>query len=120
MWFLEGGLIASSRLIGRPHDIVCINLHGITFKKPSNIGDILEVRAKIALLGKRSIMVHIRIFKNEEIVPHISGVATFVTVDKHGKAYEHGLKLPLEYVTENMAIYEVALKIKEFELSSSS
>lgn len=113
LWFLEGGLIAASRLIGRPNDIVCVNLHGITFKKPTNMGNILDVKAKIALLGTTSIMVSVQAFKNEEIIPQISGMATFVTVDKDSKAYAHGLQLPPEYIAENSKIHEEARKIRE-------
>ncbi|MCX6013921.1 MAG: acyl-CoA thioesterase [Chloroflexi bacterium] len=113
MWFLEAGLIASSLLVGRPEDIVCVNLHGMTFKKPTNNGDIIEIKAKVILLGRQSITVNIQTFKNNETIPLIKGWITFVTVNKEGKAYDHGIKLPPEYIAENRALYEEALKIKQ-------
>ena len=39
-------------------------------------------------------------------------MATFVTVDKEGKPYAHGLKLPQEYIVQTRTIFKEALKVR--------
>ena len=111
-WFVETCFIAACRLVRRPEDVLCVQIHGINFKKPATNGDILEIKAKTAFLGAKSITVYGQAFINEEKIPAVSGMATFVTVGKDHKPYEHGLVLPEEYITQNRKIYEEALKIR--------
>jgi len=111
-WFVEACFIAACRLVGRPEDVVCVQIHGMSFDKPATNGDIMRIRAKIALLGARSITVNGQAFVNEDETPAVSGMVTFVTIDKQGKPYEHGLRLPDEYIAQNREIYEEALKVK--------
>ena len=112
-WLIEAGLILSSRLTGKPEDIVCVRLNAMTFKKPVNNGDLIEIRSMISFLGSTSIMVYSQVLRKQETVPVITNSATFVTVDKDGRPYKHGLKLPDRYIDENRDIYEEALKIRE-------
>lgn len=111
-WLLEACLIAASRLLGRPEDVVCVQLHSMIFKKPAHNGEILEIKTRIAFVGATSITVHGRVFTSKDEAPLLSGMATFVTVDKQGRPYQHGLKLPEEYIAENREIYEEALKVR--------
>jgi len=111
-WLVEACFVATSRFVGRPEDIVCAQVHGISFKKPANNGDIVEIKARIACVGAKSITVHGEVFVNEDKAPAVSGMATFVTVDKKGKPYEHGLSLPDDYIVLNRQIYEKALKVR--------
>ena len=111
-WFVESCFIAACRLVGKPEDIVCVQIHGMNFKKPATNGDIIEIKARIAFLGAKSITVHAQAFTNEDKIPSVSGMATFVTVDKHGKPYPHGLSLSEEYIAQNRAIYEEARKVR--------
>ena len=111
-WLIEAGLILSSRLIGKPEDIVCVQLNAMTFKKPVNNGDLIEIRSMISYLGSTSIMVYSRVLREQETIPLITNSATFVTVNKDGRPYKHGLKLPDAYITEHRDIYEEALKIR--------
>jgi len=111
-WLVETCFIAASRFVGRPEDIVCVKVHGITFKRPVNNGDITELKARVACLGNTSITVQGQAFTVDSEVPAASGMVTFVTVDKRGKPYAHGLSLPQEYIAQNREIYEEALKIR--------
>jgi acyl-CoA hydrolase len=111
-WLVETCFIAACRLVGKPEDIVCVQVHGIHFKKPATNGDIIEIKARIAFLGAKSITVHADAFTNEDKIPSVTGMATFVTVDKHGKAYAHGLSLSEEYIAQNREIYEEAGKVR--------
>jgi acyl-CoA hydrolase len=111
-WLVETCFVAASRLVGKPEDIVCVQIHGISFKKPANNGDIVDIKARVALIGPTSITVSGQAFINNNETPAVSGMITFVTVDKEGKPYEHGLILPQEYLAQNREIHQEALKIR--------
>ncbi len=111
-WLVEACFIACSKLIGKPEDIVCVKVHGIEFKKPANNGDIVDIRARVAYIGAKSVTVHAGVFVNNAKTPSVSGMATFVTVNKEGKPYEHGFKLPEDYIARNREICEEALKVR--------
>ncbi|MEI3504030.1 MAG: acyl-CoA thioesterase [Anaerovoracaceae bacterium] len=42
-WLVEAGFITAAAERGRPQDILCVNVHGFTFKKPVQKGDILTI-----------------------------------------------------------------------------
>lgn len=111
-WLIEAGLIMASRLTGKPEDIVCVQLNGMTFKKPVNNGDLIEVKSRVAYLGSTSIMIYSEVIRQQDDVPLVTNMATFVTVSKDGQPYKHGLKLNQEYIARNRDIYEEALKIR--------
>ena len=111
-WLVETCFVSATRLVGKPEDVVCVQIHGISFKKPANNGDIVDIKARVALLGPTSITVSGQAFVNNNEIPSVSGMITFVTVDKEGKPYEHGLILPQEYIAQNREIHQEALKIR--------
>jgi len=112
-WFVETCFIAACRLTGRPEDIVCVQIHGMHFRKPANNGDIIEIRSKIAYLSRTSITVYGQAFINQNKVHAVSGMITFVTVNKENIPYAHGLVLPEEYIAQNREIHEEAVKIRK-------
>jgi acyl-CoA hydrolase len=114
-WMVETCYIAACRLVGSPEDVVCVQVHGLNFRKPATNGDIIDIRAKVAFVGSTSITIHNQVFINEEKTASASGMATFVTVDKDGRPYAHGLSLPEEYIAQNREIYEEALRTRELK-----
>ncbi len=111
-WLVEAGLITASRLCGKAEDVVCVQVNGMTFKKPINNGDIIEIKSRIAHLGSTSITILSEVFRKQDAVPMVSNMATFVTVDKENRPYKHGFKLSEEYIAQNRDIYQDALKIR--------
>ena len=111
-WLVEAGLIMASKLTGKPGDIVCVHLNGMTFKKPVNNGDLIEIKSRVAYLGSTSIPVYSQVFRKQDTAPLVTNMATFVTVDKEGRPYKHGLELAEEYIAKNHDIYEEAFKIR--------
>ena len=111
-WLVEGCFIAASKLVGRPEDVVCVQIHGMTFSRSATKGDIVELRTRVAGLGNKSITVWGKVLVNENPEPTVTGMATFVTVDGQGKSYAHGLSLPKEYIMENKEIHELAMRMK--------
>ena len=111
-WLIEAGLILSSRLTGKPEDIVCVQLNAMTFKKPVNNGNLIEIQTMVSYLGSTSLMVYSQVLREPETIPVITNSATFVTVDKDGRPYMHGLKLPDSYIAKHRDVCEEALKIR--------
>jgi acyl-CoA hydrolase len=111
-WLVEACFVAAARLVGKPEDVVCVQIHGMGFAKPAQNGDIIEIRAKVALTGTTSITVAGEAYLNEEPEPSVSGMATFVTVDKQGIPYKHGVSLSGEYIAQNRASYDEARRLR--------
>ena len=111
-WLVEAGFISAARLCGKPEDIVCVQINEMTFKKPINLGDVIEIKSQIAYLGSTSIAVYSQIFRKQDEAPLVTNMATFVTVDKQNKPYKHGLKLAEEYIAMNRVIYNAAVKMR--------
>jgi acyl-CoA hydrolase len=109
-WLVEAGLITAAKLTGKPEDVVCVQLSGMTFRKPGNNGDLIEIKSRIAYLGTTSITIYSQVVRRQDQSVLVSNMATFVTVDKQNKPYSHGLKLSAEYIARNRDIYNEALK----------
>jgi acyl-CoA hydrolase len=112
-WLVEAGVITASRLVGKPEDIVCVKINGLTFKKPINNGDLLDLRSKIVNLGATSITVYSEVIRRQDNMNVVSNFITFVTVDQANKPYRHGFVLPEEFIAKNTAICAEAKKIRE-------
>ncbi len=111
-WLVEAGFITASRLCGKPEDVVCVQVNQMTFKKPVNNGDIVEIKSRVAYLGSSSITIYSQVYRRQDAAPLISNMATFVNVDKQNKPYAHGLKLTEEYIARNRDMYQEALKTR--------
>ena len=111
-WLVESAFVAAAAEHGRPEDVVCVQIHGMTFMRSANRGDIIELRTRVASLGNKSITVYGQVLVNEDKTPAVTGMATFVTVDKQGQPYAHGLTLLEEYIQQNKEIHEMAVRMK--------
>jgi len=111
-WLIEAGLITASSLIGRPEDILCVKVHGLTFKKPINNGDLLEIKSRVAHFGQTSITIFSEVIRGQDGVQVVYHYITFVTVGKNNKPYKHGLTLSEDYIKRNKSIYDEAIKLK--------
>jgi len=107
-WFTESCFLAAARLVGKPEDIVCLKIHGLTFAKPAHPGDSVEIVARPARAGAKSLTVGAEVFVNDDTEPTIRGFATFVTVDSAGKSYPHGIVLPPDWVEANRELCDLA------------
>lgn len=105
-WFVEAGFIAAANLT-TPENIVCVNIHGMQFKKPAPAGTIIRYESKVVLTGKSRIVSFVRatISKTGELL--VDGFITFVHVDLDGRSLPHGITI--EAVTpEDLALQETA------------
>lgn len=92
-WFIEACFICGAKVTEKPENIVCINVHGLTFTKPANKGDIINLESRIAKIGKTSFTVYGKITRNNSDKILSDGFITFVFVDENGKAIPHNIIL---------------------------
>ena len=108
-WLVESAFVAAASTHGRPQDVLCVNIHGFTFKKPVQKGDILTFLSKVAKVGKTSITVYVKAMSEIHGTTHVDGFLTFVCVDpeNEGKRY-HGIVLDEPADAEEREIRERA------------
>jgi len=111
-WFTETCFLSASRWYGKPEDLVCVKIHGLTFLKPARPGDAIEIVARPVRTGTKSVTVGTEVFVNDDSVPSIRGFATFVTVDPAGRSYPHGLSLPPEWIEANRDMHDEAERLQ--------
>ena len=112
-WMVEACFICAAQAVKRPEDVVCVQVHGMSFIKPAQRGDIIRVEAQLAYLGQKSITVYGQVFVNQASDHYITSYATFVTIDQQGKPYVHGLTLSPEYIEQNKAIHQKAKDLRK-------
>lgn len=109
-WFVENCFICAARATGRPENIVCVNLHGLSFSKPAKNGDIIDIESMVVRAGRTSFTVYGRITLDGREDKVCEGYVTFTFVDENNKPIPHGLVLDN---TED----EFELKVREEALN---
>jgi len=118
-WFVESGFIAAASLT-RPENIVCLRIHGMTFKRPIRLGEVLRFESKIVLTGKSRLVAYVCVKTHREEDVLLSGFITFVHVDKDGHPIPHGIEVtPTSAEDLKLAREAKALIAAEKEIASS-
>ena len=111
-WLVEAGFIAAAATHGRPQDILCVNVHGFTFKRPVQKGDILTILSRIVKAGTTSLMIHVKALCEIHGGQSVEGFVTFVCVDADTKKPKpHGISLD-----ETQDEAELALRARALEV----
>ena len=111
-WLVEAGFITVAAEHGRPQDIVCINIHGFTFKKPVQKGDILTIHGRIVKAGRTSLMVHVKATCEIEGGKNVEGFITFVCIDSDtNKPKAHNIVLDEPTDAEELELRKQALEV---------
>lgn len=106
MWFVESGFIAAASLT-HPKNIVCINIHGMLFKKPVKNGQIIRFESKVVLSGKTRFISYVKVADNSSDELFLDGFISFVHVDLKGQPIPHGITInPTD--PEDIALQEKA------------
>jgi acyl-CoA hydrolase len=111
-WFVETCFLSASRFVGAPEDLVCVKIHGLSFTESARSGDAIEIVAIPARAGTKSLTVEAEVFINDEERPAVSGFVTFVTVDRAGKSYAHGLSLGKEWIEAHRLVCDEAERLQ--------
>lgn len=108
-WLVEAAFICAAAQHGKPENVLCVNIHGFTFKRPVPKGDILTIYSQIAKVGKTSITVYVHALSEIGGLPHVNGFLTFVCVDSESRdRIVHGLVMDEPAGSEEVAIRERA------------
>lgn len=112
-WLVEAAFIAAAATHGRPQDILCVNVHGFTFKKPVQKGEILTMHSRVVKAGNTSMMVHVKALCEIEVGQNVEGFVTFVCVEPDTKKTRpHGIVLDEPENQEEAELRERALTIR--------
>ena len=93
-WFVESAFIAAACEHGDPSEIVCRNIHGMSFRTPVRNGSVVRFTSRVVHTGSTSLMVHVEV--SDELTGQLAvdGYLTFVTVYKEtGEKHPHGIVL---------------------------
>lgn len=111
-WLVEAAFVAAASTHGRPQDVLCVNIHGFTFKKPVPKGDIITFLSKVARVGNTSITVYVKAMSEIHGTTHVDGYLTFVCVDPDTEMKRpHGILLDEPADEEEKEIRERAIKL---------
>jgi acyl-CoA hydrolase len=112
-WFVESSFVAASCAVGKPENIVCINIHGMQFKSSVKKGEVIHFKSKVVYLGKTSITVYTKIHSetNEPNFYPVEGFITFVHVNANGEKVPHNLTLDFSSDEEENRIRDIAMKL---------
>jgi len=90
MWFVESGFIAAASLT-HPEHIVCLNIHGMLFKKPIRNGEIVRFESRVVLAGKTRLVSYVKVVNNADDDFLLDGFISFIHVDRQGRPVPHGI-----------------------------
>jgi len=107
-WFVEAGFIAAASQT-EPENVVCLKIHGMTFNRAINKGELVSVRSRSAKVGRTKIGSLIEVWVNEQVA--VRGFITFIHVDANGKPLPHGLEL-VPATDEEKALYKEATALE--------
>lgn len=110
-WFVENCFICGAKETEKPENIVCINIHGLSFNSPARRGDIINMESYIAKAGRTSFTVYGKVTKNNSGEVISDGFITFVFIDSNGKSIPHNIVLDENVDMEEMKVRERALKL---------
>ena len=90
MWVVESGFIAAASLT-HPENIVCLNIHGMLFKKPIRNGQVVRFESRVVLAGKTRLVSYVKVVNNADDDFLLDGFISFIHVDLQGKPVPHGI-----------------------------
>lgn len=110
-WFVENCFICGAMSTGKPKNIVCVNIHGLTFNTPSVNGDIINIKSIVVRAGRSSFTVYGAITKNELDKVICEGFITFAFVDEDNKTIPHNIILKETSDELELSLRERSLKL---------
>lgn len=112
-WLVEAAFVAAGCAYGK-NEIVCRNLHQMSFTKPVKPGTILKLSSRVVYAGRTSFMVTVTAADAFTKEKAFEGTVTFVTVDEQtGRKTEHGIVLDKAVDEEEQKQREAAKQIRK-------
>ncbi len=110
MWFVESGFIAVASLT-HPENIVCLNIHGMLFKRPIANGHVVRFESKVVLAGRTRLVSYVKVLGNRDEELLLDGFISFIHVDRQGVPVPHGVVIEARD-PEDIALQEQARKLR--------
>jgi acyl-CoA hydrolase len=111
-WLVESAFVAAATEHRKPEDVVCVNIHGFTFKRPVNKGDIVTFFSRVARVGTTSITVFVKVVSEITGDTHVDGFLTFVCVSPEtNEKLPHGILMDAPADPEETEIRERAKEL---------
>jgi len=111
-WLVEAAFVAAAASHGKPQNVLCVNIHGFTFKKPVQKGDIITFYSKVAKAGNTSITVYVKAVSEITAATHVDGFLTFVCVEPETEIkIRHGIVIDEPADEEERQIRQRAAKL---------
>ena len=111
-FFVEAGFTAASMTVKDPDKIVLVKIHGMSFTKPIQKGDVIVLKSRIVKVGETSLTAYISISSGIHDYTPVEGYITFVTVDPQGHKIPHGIVLDETKDPEELKEREFAKTLK--------
>lgn len=93
-WFVESAFSAAAAEHKNSSEILCRNIHGMSFGIPIHNGDVVCFTSRVVRAGSTSLTVHVSVASELSGTQQVQGFITFVTVSREtGKAIRHGIVL---------------------------
>jgi acyl-CoA hydrolase len=108
-WFVESGFIAASSLTC-PAETVCLQIHGMMFKSPVHLGEIVGYESRVVYTGRTKIVTYICVKRQEQVL--LDGFITFIHVDETGHSVPHGIEI-VARTPEEQALQQRAMGLFE-------
>lgn len=113
-WFVESAFVAAACTHGNPEEILCRNIHGMSFKTPVKNGTVVRFTSRVVYTGKTSLMVHVEVSDEMTGKLAVEGFLTFVTVSRETeKKHEHGIVLDEPEDDKELAQREAAIYLRK-------
>lgn len=109
-WFVEAGFIAAAS-IANPENIVCLKVHGLTFRQPVRKGSLIHYESKVIYAGRTSLVIYIKMLLNHNKEFVLDGFITFIHVDENGRPLPHNITLDID-TPEDKQLHETAKKLR--------
>lgn len=84
-WFVEAGFSAAACEHGNTSEIVCRNLHSMSFCKPIEKGAVVRFCSRIVQAGRTSMLVYVWVEDAMSGELAVEGCITFVTVEEESR-----------------------------------
>jgi acyl-CoA hydrolase len=77
-WFVESGFIAAASLT-RPENIVCLKIHGMLYRRPIHLGEVIEFESRIVLTGRSRVVAYVEMKSKKKWLSMVLSLSLMLT-----------------------------------------
>lgn len=115
-WFVESCFICAGKATGKPDNLVCLKIHSLLVKRPTQGGEIIDFENMVVRTGKTSLTVYGRVHSATNDQHIAEGFITFISVNQFNHPTPHHIVLDEAADAAELALREKAEKVFSFGL----